>query len=118
MRANKILLILYICIYTLVPLLTWQFVTEGNRRFEEEERIARAQGGEVYGDCSGVSVILPFLFVVHAIFFLIGSVISLCLAGKIKEETTLIKVVLIGVLGALPSTWIIFMMVRALLIAR
>ena len=110
MRTLRILLLSFLLVFIAVPYVTWRFESEQSRRFAEEERKARAAGGEIYGDCSGVSVILPILIVAHAAAFFIWSLIAVSISGSVGRNRTLIQAILVGTIGAAPSLLIMSVM--------
>jgi hypothetical protein len=106
MKAFTIILWIYLAILLLLPVLTYAHFKKADRDFEKARREYILKYGDdqgLYGDCTGMSWILPIAFNIYTWAFLIWSVILLCLRKSISKNGMLVQVLLIGLLGVLPA---------------
>jgi len=115
MTTLRILLLVFLFTFLLVPLGTWNYFSVSNYNFEKEELKEKMKYGahahEIYGDCTGMTTIIPIAFSLYCALFLFWS-LALTIAHKsISHTAMVVQATLIGALGFLPAVvycWAIF----------
>jgi len=116
MLKLRILLVVFCIVLAAIPYCTAIDTRERNRAFDEEmKRHIQLTGSSegFYGDCSGFSVIIPFLAIVFSSAYALWCLIALILSRTFSQNSISIHTLLIGITGVLPGAlWLCLILSR------